>query len=401
MDHSITAGFAPGLGTPVWSPSLTPLSESEYIGALLGLFVLSVGFRGLVAAQGYLEAYLHLHLYPRPPSRLRSKHAPFTSTPSSHGRHPPPDQSSPAPPLASAHHAEQDVDANHHRHRQQHPIIESDAAALEFVNEKHILPNDNTASSLSPAHPQQGSLLQVPTAGQGAQQRRRYAHSNSTTLMNSTSRQPYRDDDSPAYQPFIDSADAPPRSAVPYPSPSSGWLFPLPTAQPFVWQAEISRALLATVVVAVGYMLMLVVMTYNSAYLAVILAGVFVGEVYFARWGRVRPIFPAPVRRGRFDEGVPDSPLQGPVPPHPHPHPHPQEQQQQQQQHQHQHEQAVLTTIPSAFSNNIQRHQHQQQQEQQGEPLTRTSVSSARSSTSSRGYSSTMMNHGLSADGAC
>lgn len=36
---------------------------------------------------------------------------------------------------------------------------------------------------------------------------------------------------------------------------------------------------------------MLVIMTYNSAYLGVILAGVFVGEVFFARWGRVRPIF--------------------------------------------------------------------------------------------------------------
>ncbi|KAF9941188.1 hypothetical protein BGZ67_005641 [Mortierella alpina] len=69
----------------------------------------------------------------------------------------------------------------------------------------------------------------------------------------------------------------------------TSWLFPLPTAQPFVWQAEISRALLSTLVVAVGYMLMLVIMTYNSAYLAVILVGVFVGEVYFARWGRVRP----------------------------------------------------------------------------------------------------------------
>jgi hypothetical protein len=65
----------------------------------------------------------------------------------------------------------------------------------------------------------------------------------------------------------------------------------LPTAQPFIWQAEVARALLTTAVIGVGYMLMLVIMTYNSAYLGVILAGVFVGEVFFARWGRVRPIF--------------------------------------------------------------------------------------------------------------
>ncbi|KAI7816101.1 hypothetical protein BC939DRAFT_390158, partial [Gamsiella multidivaricata] len=61
-------------------------------------------------------------------------------------------------------------------------------------------------------------------------------------------------------------------------------LFPLPTAQPFIWQAEFSRAVLTTAVVGIGYMLMLVVMTYNSGYFGVILAGIFVGEVYFGRW---------------------------------------------------------------------------------------------------------------------
>ncbi|KAF9946805.1 hypothetical protein BGZ70_003022 [Mortierella alpina] len=366
----MTAGFAPGLGTPVWSPNLTPSSESEYIGALLGLFVLSVGFRGLVAAQGYLEAYLHLHSYPRPPSRPRTKHAPFPSTPPFHSHHP--DHASPAPPLDSAH-TKQDVDANHHHHHQQQLSTIEPAAALEYIDEKHILSNDNTASSLSPAHYPQGSLLQVPPSGQGAQQRRRYA-STTTTTMNSPNRPLHPDDDD-----F---------------SPASGWSFPLPTAQPFVWQAEISRALLATVVVAVGYMLMLVIMTYNSAYLAVILVGVFVGEVYFARWGRVRPIFPAaPLRRGgRCDKGAADSHRQGPVPPHP---------QEQPQHPQHPHEQAVSTTIPSAFSSNIHDDSIRRHQQQQGEPWTRTSASSARSSTSSGGYSSTMMNHGLSADGAC
>ncbi|KAG9321503.1 hypothetical protein KVV02_001936 [Mortierella alpina] len=369
MDHSMTAGFAPGPGTPVWSPSLTPSSESEYIGALLGLFVLSVAFRGLVAAQGYLEAYLHLHSYPRPPSRSQPKPSPFTSSPPSHtNEQQQPDPSSPSPPLGPAGSTEQA--ANH----QQHCNVEPESTVLEFTDEKHILPSDNTTPPLSLAHDHQGSRLQVPPAGQGAQQRRRYA------IM------PPHQADSPAchQQPLIhhhnntknDSSEAP-----------TSWLFPLPTAQPFVWQAEISRALLSTLVVAVGYMLMLVVMTYNSAYLAVILVGVFVGEVYFARWGRVRPVFPAPLRRRRHEGG--DLSPQDPIPQH-------QQQQQQQQQ-----QQSALTTIPSAFSSNIDHDSISRQQQHQGEPLTRTSASSVRSSTSSRGYSSTMMNHGLSADGAC
>jgi hypothetical protein len=88
----------------------------------------------------------------------------------------------------------------------------------------------------------------------------------------------------------------PPPSSSPWSgmhhSTETSLLWPLPTAQPFVWQAEVSRAVVTTAVVGIGYMLMLVVMTYNSAYFGVILAGVFFGEVYFGRWGRVRPIFP-------------------------------------------------------------------------------------------------------------
>ncbi|KAF9279966.1 hypothetical protein BGZ68_007576 [Mortierella alpina] len=360
----MTAGFAPGLGTPVWSPSLTPLSESEYIGALLGLFVLSVGFRGLVAAQGYLEAYLHLHFYPRPSSRSHPKHSPFPSSHASRSN----EQQQPNPssgplPLDPAH-TEAEEEANH----QQHYNIEPDSAVVGFIDEKHTFPTDNTAPppSISPAH-HQGLLMQVPPGGQGAHQRRHYYAS-----MNN------RRQDSTAYQPFIHHD---PLLSV---EPPTSWLSPLPTAQPFVWQAEVSRAILATLVVAVGYMLMLVIMTYNSAYLAVILAGVFVGEVYFARWGRVRPIFPAPLRSRRREQE--DLYPQDPVPQH--------HQQQQQQQ-------SVLSTIPSAFSSHTHDSIVLQQQQQKGEPLTGTSASSVRSSTSSRGYSSTMMHHGLSADGAC
>ncbi|KAF9969703.1 hypothetical protein BGZ65_011702, partial [Modicella reniformis] len=77
-DHSLTNGFQSGYGTPVWSPELTPVDEPEYISTLIGLFLLSIGFRALMAAQGYLEAYLHLHFYPRPTSTSTS-----TSTSSS------------------------------------------------------------------------------------------------------------------------------------------------------------------------------------------------------------------------------------------------------------------------------------------------------------------------------
>ncbi|KAI8358303.1 Ctr copper transporter, partial [Mortierella sp. GBAus27b] len=151
MTHSMSGGFQSGLGTAVWSPSLTPMSEPQYIGALIGLFLLSIAFRALAASQGYLEAYLHLHYYPRP-----------ASSSGSHG---------------------------------------------------------SRSRPLQQLEQEQTSLL-----------------------------------------------------------------WPLPTAQPFVWQAEVSRAVVATAVVGIGYMLMLVVMTYNSAYFGVILAGVFFGEVYFGRW---------------------------------------------------------------------------------------------------------------------
>lgn len=221
----MTAGFMPGMGTPVWSPNLTPNSEPQYIGALLGLFILAIGFRGLAAAQGYLEAYLHLHFY------LHTRTSVPTLTredrPSSSGRNPFPIDSSSQ---------EQDFSP----------------AALDSIAV-------HTSSSGTPADQQQ----QAP---------RRYRMQGSHAHAHRTS--------APAYT----------KNNNIIPSTSTSLFHPLPTAQPFVWQADVLRALLTTAVVGVGYMLMLVVMTYNSAYFAVILAGIFVGEVYFARWGRARAV---------------------------------------------------------------------------------------------------------------
>ncbi|KAI9233044.1 hypothetical protein MVEG_12030 [Podila verticillata NRRL 6337] len=227
MDHSMTAGFMSGMGTPVWSPNLTPNSEPQYIGALLGLFILSIGFRGLVAAQGYLEAYLHLHFYPHS-SHIRTS-VPSLSRedrPFSSGRTPFPIESS-----------SQDQDLS--------------PAALDSVAV-------HTSSSGTPADQQQQQQAPRRYRMQGS-----HAHAHRTPA--------------PAYNNTI-------------PSTSTSLFHSLPTIQPFVWQADVLRALLTTAVVGVGYMLMLVVMTYNSAYFAVILAGIFVGELYFARWGRARAV---------------------------------------------------------------------------------------------------------------
>lgn len=226
MDHSMTAGFMPGMGTPVWSPNLTPDSEPQYIGALLGLFILSIGFRGLVAAQGYLEAYLHLHFYPQSShTRTSVPPLPREGRPSSSGRNPFPIESLP-----------QDQDLS--------------PTALDSVAV-------HTSSCGTPTDQQQ---QQAP---------RRYRMQGSHAHAHRTP--------APAYNSTI-------------PSTSTSLFHSLPTTQPFVWQADVLRALLTTAVVGVGYMLMLVVMTYNSAYFAVILAGIFVGELYFARWGRARAV---------------------------------------------------------------------------------------------------------------
>lgn len=224
----MTAGFKPGMGTPVWSPNLTPTSEPEYIGALLGLFILSIGFRGLVAAQGYLEAYLHLHFY------THTSH-----TRSSVARPPLPRKS-----LSSS---------------GQNPFS-------PMVSSSQDNPPPVGLDSIAVHPPQSGT----PVDQQQKQAPRRYRKQGSAP--------------SPAYTNGI------PASFRSSSSSSTSLFHPLPTTQSFVWQADILRALLTTAVIGVGYMLMLVVMTYNSAYFAVILAGIFVGEVYFARWGRARAV---------------------------------------------------------------------------------------------------------------
>lgn len=228
----MTSGFMPGMGTPVWSPNLTPTSEPEYIGALLGLFILSIGFRGLVAAQGYLEAYLHLHFY----------------THSSHTR--------------------------------------SSSAA------RSSLPRDSSSSGRSPLSPTSSSSQDGPSPV-GLDSIAVHPPSSSGTLdQQQQVPRRYRMQGSSAHS---RTAPAPAYNTIPTSSPSSSsptsLFHPLPTTQPFVWQADVLRALLTTAVVGIGYMLMLVVMTYNSAYFAVILAGIFVGEVYFARWGRARAVY--------------------------------------------------------------------------------------------------------------
>ncbi|KAF9190101.1 hypothetical protein BGZ50_000450 [Haplosporangium sp. Z 11] len=265
----MTAGFKPGLGTAVWSPELTPMSEPEYIGALIGLFLLSIGFRALVAAQGYLEAYLHLHFYPRPSHSPRSQ---FYSNP----------QVSPLQTqgqtgcqlLQNDNLCRQGQDGDKGQ-SQQLPLQE--APMPEIRDEKcddKILPDGQQED--------QGDRF----SGQRVQQQ----HHNSGVINPVTPSGRKRYGPSRHYlnvAPFARSSWDQQQQI------STSLIHPLPTAQPFVWQAEVTRAVLTTAIVAVGYMLMLVVMTYNSAYFAVILAGVFIGEIYFGRWGRVRPIFPS------------------------------------------------------------------------------------------------------------
>ncbi|KAF9202392.1 hypothetical protein BGZ49_007442 [Haplosporangium sp. Z 27] len=238
---NMTAGFYSGYGTSIWSPSMTPTSEPQFIGALVGLFLLSIGFRGLVAAQGYLEAYLHLHFYPRPPSHS-------SSSSSSHSR-------------------------THIPHTHQQPQYQQLEPKNGDDEEEQQLEKDNLGEKYSNGH-----LTEI----------------NNLTLQDEIKKQ--KSDDQPYTQ-----STAKFRRYRQHQNVSSydhftalSHHYTLPTVQPFVWQAEALRAVLTTGVVAVGYLLMLVIMTYNSAYLGAILLGVFVGEVYFGRWGRARPIFSSP-----------------------------------------------------------------------------------------------------------
>ncbi|KAG0218143.1 hypothetical protein BGX31_011675 [Mortierella sp. GBA43] len=245
------------------------MSEPQYIGALIGLFLLSIAFRALAASQGYLEAYLHLHYYPRP-----------ASSSGSHGS-----RSRPLQQLEQERGQEQgqeqeEQEQQQHQPQRQLPFVHTAATAVE---QESIFSQDMDAQSpcLSPVS------IPVDTRADPALER---------TTLRQRPRPTATAGKTPLYHrssPFTPS-QPPPSSSLSgvHHSTETSLLWPLPTAQPFVWQAEVSRAVVATAVVGIGYMLMLVVMTYNSAYFGVILAGVFFGEVYFGRWGRVRPIFP-------------------------------------------------------------------------------------------------------------
>ncbi|KAF8946020.1 hypothetical protein BGZ47_001514 [Haplosporangium gracile] len=321
MDHSMSSGFKPGLGSAVWSPDLTPMSEPQYIGALIGLFLLSIGFRALVAAQGYLEAYLHLHFYLRP-----------SHSSSSHSRH----KSYLQQQQQQVNEDDSDDEEDAGYHGQQNLALDNSS------NGDHA--GVDPLSGLPHPEKSNNSSIPLPQQGQGMLQQQ----SGPTP---STPPRPKRYGGRRHHSPPPFYAASPTQSSSPLP------FLTFPTAQPFIWQAEVARAVLTTAVVSIGYMLMLVIMTYNSAYLGVILAGVFIGEVYFARWGRVRPIFPpsstiSKTRTSRLNE----------------------------MKQQQQSSDGTTTAIARTAA------------------ISRTSLAST---TSSHGYSTAMALHGLSGDGSC
>lgn len=57
-----------------------------------------------------------------------------------------------------------------------------------------------------------------------------------------------------------------------------------PFSTPFRLHVDLSRAALVTVMVGVGYLLMLAVMTMNVGYFLSVLGGAFLGELLFGRW---------------------------------------------------------------------------------------------------------------------
>ncbi|KAF9931565.1 hypothetical protein FBU30_009950 [Linnemannia zychae] len=337
MDHSMASGFKPGLGSAVWSPDLTPMSEPQYIGALIGLFLLSIGFRALVAAQGYLEAYLHLHFYPR-------THSSF-----SHSRH----------------RQNEFIQPYSHQRRQKNSLLEEEneigdeEGFQSHGQQQQNLAFDNTSdikahfeeAAIGPfsANIEKNSPSLQPRQGVLSQQSYNVSPSKPKRYGGRRHHSP---------PPFYASSSSQASSSLSF--------MTFPTVQPFVWQAEVARALLTTAVVGIGYMLMLVIMTYNSAYLGVILAGVFVGEVYFARWGRVRPIFPSSNSNGQSSKMA--------------------ETKQQETLAQ---SSAVSAAATGAATAGV---------------VARTaamSTTSLASTASSRGYSAAMAHHGLSSDGAC
>ncbi|KAI8603521.1 Ctr copper transporter family-domain-containing protein [Dissophora ornata] len=368
---TMSSGFQTGYGTSIWSPNLTPMSEPEYIGALIGLFILSVGFRALVAAQGYLEAYLHLHYYPRPSSYSSSS----SSSSSPYSR-------------AQTHTIRHSQQQHHHQAitdiQELEEAVETRESTLGFVDEKNNGTNAIVRSE---------NLQDQEFHRQGVQPVREEEEGEGVTLHHQGPLRatPEATSTATAVETGITTTTARhrrygaqrhhiPPLYYPHHNNNDDAFFPLPTAQPFVWQAEVSRAVLTTGVVGIGYMLMLVIMTYNSAYFGVILAGVFVGEVYFGRWGRVRPIFPSSSSQRRSRAAC-----------------QPQQQQQQPGQQQQQ-QQAVGSTIPSSFNKNNNSSYIDGNGSQRPAASSMTSLASR---SSSQGYSSAMIPHGTSADGAC
>lgn len=61
------------------------------------------------------------------------------------------------------------------------------------------------------------------------------------------------------------------------------------TVAPFIFSVDVTRALLHTVEVALGYFLMLIAMTYNMGLFLAVLVGFFLGNLFFSRYRKYAP----------------------------------------------------------------------------------------------------------------